>query len=448
MAGKKSPQRTRKRASASLKSLASTLKAKAASFAKKTAGFGRKQPKRKAAPVSAASKSGSKLAKAPAAVKRISVVKKPTRQPDFRRLGQGRSLEAHSVVRKPARGPSRRPGRPSGEKASVKTPASQPAAEAIRPFEVNKSPVSSRTVYGQPSGAGQTAQSWQKEHPFSIPTGYGDNRLVLMVKDPWWLYAYWEIQPDVERAARAKLLPHEVAGLQSVLRVYDVTDRNFPAEPAHRWFDIRLSGLANNWYIHTNAPDRSFIIELGLLSNTGRFIPLVQSNRVTAPRFGPSDVIDEEWVITDEAYWKLFGGVSGLGLGSSQAGSAHLMMPYQLFSSGGWSSGSLYGLGKPSAVRGFWCRVNTDLVIHGAAEPKSAVSVQGQPVTVRKDGTFSLRLSLPEGTQTIDIEVTSPDGRKTKTVTPVVTLGWTGPIASGDSAHLKNPSSPSAEPAP
>ena len=63
------------------------------------------------------------------------------------------------------------------------------------------------------------------DEPFSIPTGYGDTRVILMVKDPWWLYAYWEVQPQTERAIRGQLLPEEVPGLQSILRVYDVTDR-------------------------------------------------------------------------------------------------------------------------------------------------------------------------------------------------------------------------------
>ena len=104
------------------------------------------------------------------------------------------------------------------------------------------------------------------------------------------------------------------------------------------------------------------------------------------------------------------------------------LLPQQLFSSAWSSFGALGGGARPSVVKGFWCRVNTDLVIHGATEPRSLVMIQGQSATVRKDGTFSLRLTLPEGTQTITIEVTSPDGRHRKTVTPVVTLAWAGSL--------------------
>lgn len=261
-----------------------------------------------------------------------------------------------------------------------------------------------------------------------------------MVKDPFWLYAYWEIQPATERAARRHLPPSEIPGLQSILRVYDVTGIAYPGQPAHRFFDIGLSGLATNWYIQTSAPGRSFIVEIGLLTKSGKFLLLARSNRVTAPRFGLSDVIDEAWMTADEAYWKLFGLPAGVG-GSSPAAWGRLIA--QQLSSAGGSSVSFLGPVKPAAVRGFWCRVNTDLIIHGATEPRATVVVQGQPVVVRKDGTFSLRVALPSGTQTIAIDVTSSNGQHTRTITPIVNLTWSGSLAPDPSKTQSSAPSPS-----
>ena len=146
-----------------------------------------------------------------------------------------------------------------------------------------------------------------------------------MVKDPWWLYAYWEIQPRRERRVLRQLAPEEIEGLRSVLRVYDVTGREFPAQPAHHWFDVTLSGLAVGWYLHVNAPDHAFIVDIGLLTRRGRFLELARSNRVTTPRFGPSDVIDEEWMVAEEDYWKLFGITTGVGMGSSPTAMKELL---------------------------------------------------------------------------------------------------------------------------
>jgi len=380
---------------------------------------------------------------------RTSVVKKPARRPSFRasrppasakpaaRTAGSTPAQRRSVVRKPSRGPTvqravkkfaerrRQPrvagtpsARPKGTRASrFAAPGTLVPAEAPRRQAAATPPM---TGGGAPLAA-------DPEPSFSIPTGYGDDHIVLMVKDPWWIYAYWEIQQGTERAARAQLLPHEAADLKTVLRVYDVTGVDFPAQSAHRSVDIALSGLAMSWYIETNAPGRSFIVEIGLLANNGRFILLARSNRVTAPRFGPSEIIDEAWMTTDEQFWQLFGAAAGFGAGSSRSAALNLS-PHQLLSSG-WSSSGLYGLQKPPTVRGFWCRVNTDVVIHGATEPKSTVTVQGHPVEVRKDGTFGLRLTLPEGSQTVGIEVTSPDGRRSQAMMPVFAFAWSGALA-------------------
>ena len=343
-------------------------------------------------------------------------------------------IPRRSVVRKPPRRPTVRAARPAA-RTKPRTPRQaeahphRPTAHAAR--LAPGSPVREATADAAPPSPSFQSEPLRVqrtvEEQFSIPTGYGDDRIVLMVKDPWWLYAYWEIQPGTERAVRGQLQPQEVAGLQTVLRVHDVTGVDYPQAPSVTSFDISLSSLATNWFIHTNAPNRAFIVEIGLLTRAGRFLLLARSNRVTTPRFGPSDVIDKAWLTTDEAYWRLFGMSAGVGQGASPGAWASVL-PHQMLSSS-WSSVSMTGIpARQSLVRGFWCRVNTELVIHGATEPRTTVVVQGQPVTVRKDGTFSLRVSLPDGTQTITIEATSPDGRQTKTLTPVVTLAWAGPL--------------------
>jgi len=260
------------------------------------------------------------------------------------------------------------------------------------------------------------------EEQFAIPTGYGETRIVLMVKDPWWLYAYWEVDSKTEREARSKLLPTEVERLQSVLRVYDVTERDFPAQQANHSFDIRLSGLANNWYIHVNAPNRSFVVDIGLLTKSGRFLTLARSNPVTTPRFGPSEIIDEEWMTTDEEYWRLFGVTAGIGMGSSP-GALKALLERKLFSPGLFSPG-LFSPMKVPPAKGFWLLVDTELIVHGATDPKATVTVQGEAVKLKPDGTFSARMALPDGTQTIPVEATSPDRQETRTVTPIVAR-WT-----------------------
>jgi hypothetical protein len=68
----------------------------------------------------------------------------------------------------------------------------------------------------------------------------------------------------------------------------------------------------------------------------------------------------------------------------------------------------------------FWLAVNTELIVYGATEPDARVLVQGKEISLRPDGTFSLRFALPDGKQTIPVEATSGDGDEKRTITPVV----------------------------
>lgn len=45
----------------------------------------------------------------------------------------------------------------------------------------------------------------------------------------------------------------------------------------------------------------------------------------------------------------------------------------------------------------FWFKVNAELIIYGATEPDATVTIAGRPITLRPDGTFSFRFSLPDG---------------------------------------------------
>lgn len=337
-------------------------------------------------------------------------------------------IARRSVVRKPPREPSVRV-RSIERRKSRRAPKEQASPRREAFTELRRAPSAaapqspSPVSLERPDAPALHAPSVSPEEQYSLPAGYDETCIVLMVKDPWWLYAYWEVRPQAERAVRGQLTPEEVIGLHSVLRVYDVTETAFPAAPARRSFDIPLSGLATNWYLHTNAPNRSFIVEIGLRTRSGRFLLLARSNRVTAPRAGPSEIIDEAWAIDDDAFWRLFGAAAGGGSSPSRwlqaPSSAQTWLPP--------GSAAL----RQGAVRGFWCRVNTDLVIHGATEPRASVSIQGRPVALRPDGSFTIRLAMPEGLQSLTIDVTSADGSTTRTITPTITLDWAGSLTPG-----------------
>jgi hypothetical protein len=57
------------------------------------------------------------------------------------------------------------------------------------------------------------------------------------------------------------------------------------------------------------------------------------------------------------------------------------------------------GLFSPMKVppsKGFWLGADTELIVHGATDPKASVTVQGKAVKLKPDGCFSVRMTLPE----------------------------------------------------
>ncbi len=132
----------------------------------------------------------------------------------------------------------------------------------------------------------------------ALPWRYPETRAVLLVRDPWWVFAYWDVQDEHETRVRADVLRANEQVERKVLRVYDVGEKSF--------FDIE-PGTALNWYVDLGRPDRECYFEVGLRTVSGRFFVLVRSNTVKTPPYGFSNVIDEEWMLPDEDYWKLFG---------------------------------------------------------------------------------------------------------------------------------------------
>jgi hypothetical protein len=259
-----------------------------------------------------------------------------------------------------------------------------------------------------------------------LPLSYDEDRIALLVRDPYWVHVYWDITRKTLARAQDALGErwHEA---RSILRVYDVTGVDFDGTNANSYFDIEITGGASNWYVNVHVPNRAYCVEIGLLSVTGEFIVLARSNVATTPRDVPSDVTDEEWMIPDWEFEKIYALSGGF---SPNAGSIELKEMMEKSLGGLVSSGAPGSLapsslevsspvGKPRA-RGFWFRLGTELIVYGATEPDAKVTLQGRPIVLRPDGTFTVRFDLPDGEQVIPAIAESADGIDRITITPIV----------------------------
>jgi hypothetical protein len=258
--------------------------------------------------------------------------------------------------------------------------------------------------------AGPVIQKFVEERPFELPPGYGDNRIVLMVRDPYWLHAYWEVNEKRSSEIKKEIGENAFSSAKEHLRVYDTENWNS--------FDIEVTGGARSWYLKVPVPNRTYCVDIGFKTADGRFIAAARSNWVTTPLDRMSDVIDEQWMIPDwDKIYALSGGF-GIGRGSLEI---HELMKkrFQEEAASGWVT-SISSPVRKAGERPFWLVANCELIVYGATEPTATVTVQGHKIDLREDGTFSLRFALPDGKQVIPIEAIRDDGAERRKITPQV----------------------------
>ena len=262
----------------------------------------------------------------------------------------------------------------------------------------------------------------RRQMPTDLPYQYDRDRIVLQVRDPRWVHTYWEIRSTTFQRLISELRD-DFYKAKRVLRVYDISNIIFNGSNAHSFFDIETNDYANNWYIDTNGPGRSWCVDYGLRLPDGRFITIIRSNTVHTPLEGPSWLTDEEWMIPEDMFARLYG--MGFGLGrSSPVGRAWQERVKLALFSGVLASPGITSVASPvkkAKERKFWMVVDCELIVYGATEPDATVTVQDRPIVLRKDGTFTLRFAFPNGKQVIPVKAVSSDNVEERTITPIVT---------------------------
>ncbi len=239
------------------------------------------------------------------------------------------------------------------------------------------------------------------------------DRLVVMVRGPYWLHVYWELTAgSVGRAQSA--MGHHWHTTRPVLRVYRVSTDG----TAVLFRDIHIHGGVNHWYVDVGDPPSQFRMEIGYLATSGRFFCLARSNSVTTPPAGTSDSVDRNWAEVDEHADRIFAMSGGY---SPQGTSQELqeLLEERLQRPMGTPMQTRYGGGAARALRegtDLQLAVDAELLVYGVSDPHAHVTLQGEPVALRPDGSFAVRLALPERRQVMPIVASSADGVEQRTI--------------------------------
>jgi uncharacterized protein len=120
-----------------------------------------------------------------------------------------------------------------------------------------------------------------------LAASYDRDEITLLPRGPSSLYAFWETREITRRLIEHQFRTpwHE---LTKVLRLYDVTAILFNGHNAHRFVDMEIPEMTNNWYFHGLEENRTFIVDIGVKTSEHHFFSVIRSNPIDTPRIKES----------------------------------------------------------------------------------------------------------------------------------------------------------------
>jgi uncharacterized protein DUF4912 len=115
------------------------------------------------------------------------------------------------------------------------------------------------------------------ESDVRLPVSHGPTRIRLLARNPEWLFAHWNVDPEVVGSLGPTKGP---AAINLVLRLFGPG----PAGPTL----VHLPAVTRTLYVRADHGPGKYRAELGLILASGQFVRLADSNIVSAPRSGPS----------------------------------------------------------------------------------------------------------------------------------------------------------------
>ena len=217
------------------------------------------------------------------------------------------------------------------------------------------------------------------------------DRLIVLVRDPYWLHVSWEIAPEsVSRAQTA--LGQNWHGAKPVLRVFRVEEDGSVAGGRQ----VPIHGGVSHWYVDVIDPPARYRTEIGYAAESGDFYCLARSNEVTTPAPGSSQAVDGNW--TDVArnadrVYAMSGGYSNSGASRELQEALEQRLRRRLGRPTETRFGStLQGAGQGESLG---VEVEAELIVYGSTHPHSHLTVQGEPVAVQADGGFAVKMPFP-----------------------------------------------------
>lgn len=218
-----------------------------------------------------------------------------------------------------------------------------------------------------------------------LPSGYATDLLVVMMRDPHWLFCYWDFSSqtwlNIESLKNFPFFLRVKTKQKEILKV--------PVVPE-----------AHSWYLEIPQVKELLSVDFGVATETG-FLVLLESNQISIPLGQISSVTDEMWLSIDELYGEER--YSYLGASPLYWQKAEERAEY------------LEYLASPMPIsapyeKQHYLWLDTELIVYGQTTPNSALLLNGHTVPLDDKGNFYIKLKLNEGSQNLYFESFAQNG--------------------------------------
>ena len=243
------------------------------------------------------------------------------------------------------------------------------------------------------------------------------DRIVLLVRDSYWLQAHWNVTRQSVKRAEAALAEHWHTA-HPTLRLLEVDTGHTTSTSERVVREIEVHGGVTNWYIDVHSPPQSYRVELGYRAANGKYFSLCRSNAISTPAPDSSDAIDENWTDVAENYERIFA-LSGGYTEDNNSGELQELFEERLRRPMNNPMASQFGGGAERVLnrhRDLEFHVDAEMILYGRTKADARVTLGGDPVKLRPDGQFTVRMPLPDKRQVLPVVASSVDGVEQRTI--------------------------------
>lgn len=145
-----------------------------------------------------------------------------------------------------------------------------------------------------------------------LPKNYGDTAITILPKDPVCIFAYWSINEQTKNTLKDRYGQDFFKNSKLVIRICDITDKT-----QKTGFDVFVDSDIDSYYVNVGKFNRSWLANMGYMTDKGKFISVAKSNELNMPRYGISPITDEQWVMLENEFEKILQKSNLLNIGTS-----------------------------------------------------------------------------------------------------------------------------------